>query len=115
MKNLLLSKSVSDVIGTINPPVDDPLYKGPVEEGLGKLIGTGVQLFLFISGLFALVYLLWGALDWISSAGEKEKIAKAQNKIQSAAIGLVLVVVFLLYLMCLWELSWEENSVFKMA
>jgi len=95
MKNLLLSKSVSDVIGTINPPVDDPLYKGPVEEGLGKLISTGIQLFLFIAGIFTLIYLLWGAIDWITSAGEKEKIAKAQNKIQSAAIGLVLVVVVL--------------------
>jgi len=96
MKNLLSAKSVSDVIGTINPPVDDPLYTNKdVNASLGKLIATGIQLFLFVAGIFTLVYLLWGALDWISSNGEKEKLTKAQNKIQSAAIGLVLVVVVL--------------------
>lgn len=95
MKNLLSAKSVSDVIGTIKPPVEDELYTGDVNVGLGKLIATGIQLFLFVAGIFTLVYLLWGALDWISSNGEKEKLTKAQNKIQSAAIGLVLVVVVL--------------------
>ena len=93
MKNILLSDSVSNVIGTINSPVNDPLYKGNVNEGLGLLISTGIQLFFFVAGLATLLYLLWGAYDWISSSGEKEKLEKAQNKIMSAVIGLILVVV----------------------
>jgi len=93
MKNILLSADVSNVIGTINPPVDDPLYKGDVNASLGTLISTGIQLFFFVAGLAALVYLLWGAFDWINSSGEKEKLSKAQNKITSAVIGLILVVV----------------------
>jgi hypothetical protein len=85
----------SGVIGTINSPVNDPLYTGNVNDSMGKLIGTGIQLFFFVAGLATLLYLLWGAFDWISSNGEKEKITKAQNKITSAAIGLILVVVVL--------------------
>ncbi len=90
---LAATTSVSDVIGTINAPVDDPLYKGDANAALGKLLSTGLQLFFLVVGMATLLYMLWGAFDWITSNGEKEKLAKAQNKIQSAAIGLVLVVV----------------------
>ena len=85
--------SIQDVIGTIKPPVDNPLYNGDVNTSLGTIISTGIQLVFFVAGLATLVYLLWGAFDWISSNGEKEKLQKAQNKITSATIGLILLVV----------------------
>lgn len=88
--------NTSGIIGTINPPVDDPLYTNPdVNVGLAGVISTGIQLFLFVAGLATLLYMMLGAFDWITSNGEKEKLAKAQQKIQSAAIGLVLLVVVL--------------------
>jgi hypothetical protein len=85
----------SGVIGKIKPPVDDPLYSGDVNTGLAKLIATSIQLFMMVAGLAALLYMMLGAFEWITSSGEKERISKAQSKIQSAAIGLVLVVVVL--------------------
>lgn len=91
----LSAVDTSNVIGTINSPVNDPLYTGNVNASVGKLIGTGIQLFFFVAGLATLLYMLLGAFEWITSNGEKEKLTKAQNKIQSAAIGLVLVVVVL--------------------
>ena len=84
---------INNIIGTINSPSNADIYKDPVNVGLGKIISTGIQLFFFLAGLAALVYLLWGAFDWIISNGEKEKLQKAQNKIQSAVIGLVLMVI----------------------
>lgn len=95
MKNLFAAVDMGGVIGTINPPVDNELYTGDVNASLGKLISTGIQIFFFIAALATLLYMLLGAFDWITSNGEKEKIAKAQNKIQSSAIGLVLIVVVL--------------------
>jgi len=89
----LLAVDASSVIGTINSPVNDPTYTGDVGTGLGKIFSTGIQIFFLFAGLTTLFYLLWGALDWINSSGEKEKVQKAQNKITSAVIGLVLVVV----------------------
>jgi len=93
--NHFLAIDTSGVIGTINSPVNDPLYTGNVNESMGKLISTGIQLFFLVAGLATLLYLLWGAFDWISSNGEKEKLQKAQNKIMNAAIGLILVIVVL--------------------
>lgn len=85
----------SGIIGTINSPVNDPLYTGNVNDSMGKIISTGIQLFFFVAALATLLYMLLGAFDWVTSSGEKEKLQKAQNKIQSAAIGLVLIVVVL--------------------
>lgn len=98
MKNLLTvavpTIDTSGVIGTINPPVDNPIYTNPdVNVGIGGLISTGLQLFFFVAGLATLIYLLLGAFEWLTSGGEKEKLTKAQNKIQSAVIGLILMVV----------------------
>lgn len=83
----------SGVIGTINSPVNDPLYKGDVNVALGGLLSTGLQLFFFVVGIATLIYLLLGAFEWVTSSGEKEKLQKAQNKMQSAVVGLILVVV----------------------
>lgn len=97
MKNFLASSvDTSGVIGKINAPVQSDIYTNTdVNVGLSKLLSTGIQLFFFVAGLAALIYMLWGAFDWITSNGEKEKLQKAQNKIQSSAIGLVLIVVVL--------------------
>ena len=64
-------------------------------QGLGKLIAFGIQMFIVVAGMFLLLYLLWGAFDWITSGGEKEKITKAQNKITNAFIGMFLIFVVL--------------------
>lgn len=89
VKNLIAANP-ADIFGTVKPPVSsistDPL------EAIPKLIGTGINLFLLFAAALLLVYLLWGALDWITSGGNKEAITKAQNKITNAVIGIVIVV-----------------------
>ena len=92
------------IIGQIKPPSDAGVYSDPVNVGLGKIISTGIQMFFFVAGLATLLYLLLGAYDWISSGGEKEKLQKAQNKIQSAVIGLVLTVVVVVVLATLEQI-----------
>ena len=93
----LLAVDATSVIGTIKPPVDNPLFTASTKDNpggaLGPLISFGIQIFFFIAGLAMLVYLLWGAFDWITSEGSKEKVQKAQNKIMYAVVGMVLMVV----------------------
>ncbi len=91
-----LAQGVDNVFGKINPPpgVSSSMASDPV-GGLAKLIGTGINLFIVGAGLILLVYMLWGAFDWIVSSGDKERLAKAQSKITNALIGMVLVFVVL--------------------
>ena len=78
----------NDIFGTIAPPQGAP-------TDLGTFIGGGINIFISVAGFFLLLYMLWGGLDWISSNGEKERIAKAQAKITNAVIGMLVVVVAL--------------------
>ncbi len=93
---LLAASSVDDIFGSVSPPAGMNIGGGgdPI-AGLGSLIGWGINIFIIVAGMFLILYLLWGSLDWILSGGEKEKISKAQQKITNALIGMVLVFVVL--------------------
>ncbi|MEK7097131.1 MAG: hypothetical protein AAB705_00850 [Patescibacteria group bacterium] len=90
-----LADATTDLFGGISPPAAMNLGGSDPVQGLGDFIGFGIQMFIMLAGFFLILYLLWGAFDWISSGGEKEKIAKAQSKITNAVIGIVLVFVVL--------------------
>jgi len=36
-------------------------------------------------------FLIWGAIEWITSAGDKGKMESARNKISNAIVGLVIL------------------------
>lgn len=54
-----------------------------------------IRFFFVIAGLVALLYLLLGAMSWITSGGNKENVDKAREKIQAALIGIILVFIVL--------------------
>jgi len=44
-----------------------------------------------IAALLVFIYLLWGAIGWITAGGDKGKIETARNKITTAVIGVVVL------------------------
>jgi len=54
-----------------------------------------IRLFFIVAGIVALIYLLMGALGWITSGGNKENVDKAREKIQAALIGVILLFIVL--------------------
>ncbi|PIY72397.1 hypothetical protein COY87_01185 [Candidatus Roizmanbacteria bacterium CG_4_10_14_0_8_um_filter_33_9] len=89
---LLAQSDVEKAIGTINAPAGMNEFQNDPVGGLGKLLSTGIQIFFLVASLALLVYLLWGAYDWLTSGGEKEKLTKAQLKIVNAIVGMLLMV-----------------------
>ena len=90
--NSLLVKSVYAATpvpasGTVFQEIGIPTFQ--------ELITWLVRLFFFIAGLAALIFLILGALSWITSSGDKEKVETAQKKIQAAVIGLIVLVAVL--------------------
>jgi len=85
---------VENPVGTLgdNPSAD-----------LGSLIAGGILMAFVIAGLFALLYGLWGAIDWITSGGDKEKLRKAQGKIRDALLGVIILVVVLAIFVTLFQ------------
>lgn len=58
---------------------------------VGNIISNALLIVFIVAGLAVLVFLIWGAFDWITSGGDKEKVSAARRKITNAFIGLVLL------------------------
>lgn len=59
---------------------------------LADVISFMIKFLFFFAGVAALLYLLLGAFAWVTSSGDKENLKKAQDKIQAAVLGLVILV-----------------------
>jgi hypothetical protein len=71
---------------------------------LANVISFAVRFLFFFAGLAALLYLMLGAFSWVTSSGDKENVKKAQDKIQAAVVGLVILVVVLVIIATLEQL-----------
>ncbi len=59
---------------------------------IANTIRNIVVFFVMLAVVFALVYLLYGGIKWITSSGEKTKVEEARNHIIAALIGLIVVI-----------------------
>ena len=88
LKNLVIKSVYADTPvptgGMITLPFENPT--------LGEVLSFAIRTLFTVAGLAALLYLIMGALSWVTSGGDKEKVDKAQQKIQAAVIGLIVLV-----------------------
>ena len=79
---------------TINQPqnggviVNRTQASGPQIQVILKNV---ITLFFSVAAVGFTIYLMWGALEWILSGGDKEKVASARKKITHAMIGLLIL------------------------
>lgn len=98
--SFLLSPLYSPVYAVDSPPVGLNLKSQPGGLLVGKsdpgtLLGLIIKntiVILFTVGAIGFTFMiLWGAVGWILSGGDKEKIAGARKRITTALVGLVLL------------------------
>lgn len=65
--------------------------QGSPEELFGNVFNNAIALLFTVGALGFIIMFLWGAVDWILSGGDKEKIAGARKRIVTAITGLVLL------------------------
>jgi len=81
--------------GACNPLTDTFISPGFKVPKLGDFLGNLIRLFFFIAGIIALLFLLIGALKWITSAGKEDGVKEAREQIQAAVLGLIVMVAVL--------------------
>ncbi len=64
---------------------------GSAEGIVQTIVKNSILLFFTVGGIGTVIYFLWGAVDWIFSGGDKEKVANARKKMTHALIGLALL------------------------
>jgi hypothetical protein len=65
---------------------------GDFSSSGAALFQTGVSWLLYVATALAILMLMWGGIQWITSAGDPEKVASARKKLTFAVIGLVISV-----------------------
>jgi magnesium-transporting ATPase (P-type) len=58
---------------------------------LNHIVDVFLGILVLIAVVLCLLFLLWGAFNWITSEGDKTKIESARQKIIYAILGLVVV------------------------
>lgn len=81
----------------------------------GDMLTFLVKGFFVIAGIAALVMLLWGALAWVVSGGEQEKVEEARNRIVAALIGLFLILVSLSIIWTLEQIVFQRTVCFGLS
>ncbi|MBI1984702.1 MAG: hypothetical protein HYS60_01155 [Candidatus Wildermuthbacteria bacterium] len=70
----------------------------PVGKELPALIGWLYTGIVALSGLAAFLMIVWGGIAWMTSSGNPSRISDAQDRIQKALLGLLLVLASFLIL-----------------
>ena len=61
------------------------------ELTIPRIVSGAIRLILVIAALTAFVFLIVGGIRWVTSGGDKEKTARAQQTLTAALVGLVIV------------------------
>lgn len=82
-----------DIFGEIRPPAELlPFIQrgGQGAGGISLFFNNLIGLIYIVASVVFVFMLLWGALEWLTSGGDKEKVSNAQRRITNAFIGIVL-------------------------
>jgi len=82
-----LKQEAQDVI----PYADRVTDEGGASQGFISILMNFLQVIMFVGVLAMLLYLIWGAFEWITSGGDSGKTEKARNKITQAIIGVLVL------------------------
>ncbi len=62
-------------------------------SNISDFLNASIRLIFIVALLIALVMLIWGAVEWILSGGNKELLEKARGRIIHALVGLAILAV----------------------
>lgn len=88
---LINTASVNAQITIAQPPGLGVQANTNGNQLLTQMITTGITIFFVIGGIGVVFMVLWGAVQWIFSGGDKEGISKARGRITHALIGLAVL------------------------
>ena len=71
--------------------LDDAAAAAEQGNPLASLIFRLWRVMVILGGLLVLIFLVWGAFDWLSSGGSEKKLESAKTKITNAIIGMVIL------------------------
>ncbi len=88
---------------------------GFVIPTFGEMLTFIVKGFFVIAGIATMIMLLWGALAWVLSGGDKEQVEAARNRMVAALVGLFLILVALSTVWTLEQIVFQRTMCFGLS
>ncbi len=85
-----LAATIEQQFGTVNPPPPVAAI-GSGGAGLSRFLSNIVLLIYTVSIVVFVFMIVIGAFQWITSGGDKDKLANAKKRITHAIIGVVIL------------------------
>lgn len=82
-----------DITGITNPVLDEKLQRMDGVKFFQTLLPNLLTLALIIGSIIFVFIIIIGAIQWITSGGEKQSLENARGKIKNALVGLVVLFV----------------------
>lgn len=77
-------------------PITNPAIPAMANKEGGDVFASYIAIFwqfiVIVGGLAVLLYLIWGALDWIFAGNNADRMTRAKTKFMDGIFGLVLLV-----------------------
>lgn len=92
--NKKMFTKISPLYAITNPVImeKEGTITGVQEGPLASIIARLWQTMVIVGSLLVIIWFVWGAVDWIVSGGNEEKLKHARARMTNAFIGLVLLV-----------------------
>ena len=82
-----------------------------VSTDLPTIIGNIIRLILKFLGIIAIIMLIMGGVQWMTSGGAEEKTTNARKLIVNSLIGLIIVL--LAYVITVWVVNTFKDEIVK--
>ena len=79
-------------IGKLEKVGTDGGYEAVKETTFAEILGKSVGVFLSLLGVIFIILIIYAGYNWMTAAGNEEKVTKAQDTIKRAIIGLIIIV-----------------------
>lgn len=66
-------------------------FHGSSDGGFGVWFSNIITVAMTLAVILVFGFLIWGAIEWITSGGDKGKVEGARNKISNAVMGLIVL------------------------
>jgi len=84
---------VNAILGNITPPpgLVNITNNKTGAEGVSMVLSNILQLIIVLASVAFVFMIAWSAFQWITSGGDKEKVAMARSRAVQAIVGIVLL------------------------
>ncbi len=107
MKELALTIPGNNGKINITAPAQGIQSGGPIT--LDKIIGVGLELAVLVAVIVCLFMLIWAGFDWMMSEGDKQKVAKARQRLAFSIIGLAVVFMSFLIINIIYTFFFQQG------